>query len=80
MTRQLEAEQESLFASSVVAPLAEKNERELLSDAYDAVAVLSLGPDDGIGAHTAARLRDELLAAVLELARRWNLDAPGGAQ
>lgn len=64
------AQQAHLFTPDTADAATQASDRELLSDVYEAAAILGMG-DDGIGAHTAARLRGELLAAVRELARRW---------
>ena len=47
------------------------SDRELLSDVYDAAAVLSMGAPDGIGSETTAHLRGELLSALHELEGLW---------
>jgi hypothetical protein len=60
------AAQEALFAPEIDT----RPECELLSDAYDAAAILAMG-DEGIAGHTVDRLRRDLLAAVAELGRRW---------
>ncbi len=50
----------------------ERSEYALLADVADNAAILAMG-EDGIGAETVTRLRSELLHALDELRRRWEL-------
>lgn len=63
------AGQAALFAPDSDA-LTQATDEVLLRDVSDASHVLSIGTG-GVGPHTVARLRNEILIACAELERRW---------
>lgn len=67
--------QSNLFTTPDVedAP-AKMSNAALLSDAYDAAAILGMGPDERLAVFAVAKLRRQLLGSVAELARRWDMD------
>ena len=63
--------QSDLFTPDVDDTPTQASDRELLSDVYEAAAILSMGAETGIGSDTAAHLRRELLNALHELEGLW---------
>lgn len=55
-------------------PLVQLSDTELLSEAFDAAAVLAMGPADALSAFALLPLRRQLVDAARELARRWQTD------